>query len=376
MNKITLKGITWNHSRGYDPLIAASKEYLKNTSVKVEWEIRSLKDFGDQSLTDLANQFDLLINDHPHSGVAASTQCVLALDNYLSEVQLKNLELESAGPSFSSYQYEGHQWALPIDAAFQSACFRDDLFKYESPKSWEEAFLLSNLLKKEGYYIGMSLCPTDALCSFLSLTAQLGSPIKEGNKQLVKEYVGLKALELLRRMRDEFHPNSLDWNPIQLFDHMAEKNEIIYAPLAFNYTNYSRKDFRKNQLVFTNSPGGKTLLGGAGIAISSKCINISEAVKYAQWICSSDIQRKIYVESNGQPGNIIAWKDQGANDLTRNFFSNTLESLNMAYVRPRYNGWPAFQEYLGNEIHDHLKNNTDPKRALNKLQEAYVNSYI
>ena len=71
--------------------------------MQIEWEKRSLKDFGDQSLIDLANQFDLLINDHPHSGVAASTQCVLALDNYLSEVQLKNLEKEKSYSSAKPY---------------------------------------------------------------------------------------------------------------------------------------------------------------------------------------------------------------------------------------------------------------------------------
>jgi len=376
MNKITLRGITWNHSRGYDPLVAASEEYLKNTSVQIEWEKRSLKDFGDQSLIDLANQFDLLINDHPHSGVAASTQCVLALDNYLSEVQLKNLEKESAGPSFSCYQYAGHQWALPIDAAFQSACFREDLLLHKLPNSWDEVFELSNLLKEAGNYVGTALCPTDSLCTFLSLTAQLGGPIKEENKKLVKDQIGLRALQIMRRMLDEFHPNCKDWNPIQLYDHMAEKNEIIYAPLAFNYTNYSRKEFRSNRLTFTNSPGGSTLLGGAGIAVSSECKNISEAINYALWICSSEIQRKIYVESSGQPGNVIAWKDQRANDLTLNFFDNTIDSLNRVYVRPRYSGWPQFQEYLGNEIHDHLKNDTDPKRTLNKLQKAYSNSFI
>ena len=59
---IKLKGITWDHARGYDPLIVASALYLKETGIQIEWQKRSLTNFGDQSLETLAQQFDLIIN--------------------------------------------------------------------------------------------------------------------------------------------------------------------------------------------------------------------------------------------------------------------------------------------------------------------------
>ena len=70
MNSLILKGITWDHPRGYDPLNASTVLYEKLFGVKVEWEKRSLTNFGDQSLTALVERFDLLIMDHPHAGVA------------------------------------------------------------------------------------------------------------------------------------------------------------------------------------------------------------------------------------------------------------------------------------------------------------------
>ncbi|TRX50030.1 extracellular solute-binding protein [Fulvivirga sp. M361] len=370
MNDITLKGITWDHPRGYEPLVASSNKYYEITGIKVNWEIRSLKDFGDQSLVDLARKFDLLINDHPHSGVAAQSRCVLALEEYVDPHTFTHLQLQSAGPSFESYHYQGHQWALPIDAAFQSACYRPDLMDVPVPTGWQDVFDLADRLKRKNKFVGMALCPTDCLCTFLSLTAQFGAPIRDAS-ELVNLKTGTEVLELMRRMREEFYAESLNWNPIQLYDHMAEHDEIVYTPLAFNYTNYSREGFRKNSLVYSNAPGITSVLGGAGIAVSSTCKNKQEAADFASWICSKHVQKGIYTQAQGQPGNIKAWEDPLANSLTSDFFINTRNSLDHAYVRPRFLNWPVFQEYLGNTIHRLLKEEEDIPSTLYHLNDAY-----
>ena len=375
---ITLKGITWDHARGYDPLIAASELYFKEKGIQVEWQKRSLTNFGDQSLEELSKQFDLIIMDHPHVGVAEASQCLLPLNDLVDSNILNAMKSSSAGPSFESYNYHNKQWALPIDAAMQCASYRADLMQNESlPTSWEEVFDLAKTLATKKLYIGMALCPTDCLCSFLSLTAQMGSPIKENNELLVEPSIGLKALSMLRSMRDAFHPKALDWNPIALYDHMAEHNDIAYSPLAFCYTNYSRIGFRKNILKYHTAPEiNKVVLGGAGIAITSSCSNVHEAANYAAWICAGEIQSTIYVNAQGQPGNKTAWENKQANALTNNFFSSTMPSLTNAHVRPRYQGWPKFQTFLGETIHAYLLHDTAPALVLEKLQAAYTASYI
>ena len=375
---ITLKGITWDHARGYDPLIAASELYFKEKGIQVEWQKRSLTNFGDQSLEELSKQFDLIIMDHPHVGVAEASQCLLPLNDLVDSNILNAMKSSSAGPSFESYNYHNKQWALPIDAAMQCASYRADLMQNESlPTSWEEVFDLAKTLATKKLYIGMALCPTDCLCSFLSLTAQMGSPIKENNELLVEPSIGIKALTMLRSMRDAFHPKALDWNPIALYDYMAEQNDIAYSPLAFCYTNYSRIGFRKNILNYHTAPEiNNAVLGGAGIAITSSCSNVHEAANYAAWICSDDVQSNIYVNAQGQPGNKIAWENKQANALTNNFFASTMPSLTNAYVRPRYQGWPKFQTFLGETIHAYLLYDTAPALVLEKLQAAYTASYI
>ena len=375
---IKLKGITWDHARGYDPLIASSELYFKEKGIQVDWQKRSLTNFGDQSLEALSKQFDLIIMDHPHVGVAEASQCLMPLNDLLPANILNELKISSAGPSFESYHYHEKQWALPIDAAMQCASYRADLMVNDSlPNTWEEVFALAKTLASKKLYIGMALCPTDCLCSFLSLTAQFGSPIRENNELLVEPSVGIKALSMLRTMRDIFHPKALDWNPIALYDYMAEQNDIAYSPLAFCYTNYSRAGFRKNILKYHTAPEiNNAVLGGAGIAITSSCSNVQEAANYAAWICSGVVQSTIYVNAQGQPGNKMAWENKQANVITNNFFTNTMPSLTNAYLRPRYQGWPKFQTFLGETIHAYLLHDTAPELVLEKLQAAYTASYL
>ena len=375
---IKLKGITWDHARGYDPLIASSELYYKEKGIQVEWQKRSLTNFGDQSLEALSKQFDLIIMDHPHVGVAEASQCLMPLNDLLPANILNELKISSAGPSFESYHYHEKQWALPIDAAMQCASYRADLMVNDSlPNTWEEVFALAKTLASKKLYIGMALCPTDCLCSFLSLTAQFGSPIQENNELLVEPSVGIKALSMLRTMRDIFHPKALDWNPIALYDYMAEQNDIAYSPLTFCYTNYSRAGFRKNILKYHTAPEiNNAVLGGAGIAITSSCSNVQEAANYAAWICSDVVQSTIYVNAQGQPGNKMAWENKQANVITNNFFSNTMPSLTNTYLRPRYQGWPKFQTFIGETIHAYLLHDTAPELVLEKLQAAYTASYL
>ena len=49
---IRLKGMTWDHSRGYDPMIATSKVFAErhNNEVSIEWDKRSLQAFADRPI--------------------------------------------------------------------------------------------------------------------------------------------------------------------------------------------------------------------------------------------------------------------------------------------------------------------------------------
>src|SRR5260370_11720801 len=123
-----LKGITWGHSRGYTPLMAAAQRYTElHPGTTFIWEKRTLQQFADYPIEELAKVYDLLIIDHPWVGIAAATGAVLPLDQYLPAEYLKDQAENSVGYSHQSYYYEGHQWALAIDAATPVASYRPGL---------------------------------------------------------------------------------------------------------------------------------------------------------------------------------------------------------------------------------------------------------
>ena len=367
---ISIRGIAWDHIRGYGPLEASIAPYKEQTGVQIFWSKRNLKDFGDTSLDKLAHEYDLIIMDHPHVGTASVTRCVMPMDEIVNKEILEEALLNSVGPSFGSYTYDNHVWALPIDAACQVSCYREDLLnKLPLPQTWNDVFQLSDVLKTQGKYIGMALCQTDCACCFLTLCAQAGDPFQE--HKLPSFSTAAYALTLLQKLSTYCHPESKTWNPIGLYDYMQSDN-VAYSPLAFGYTNYARVGYGKMKLHYGDIPGKRhAILGGAGIAVSKFSDNIPHAAAYAAWLCSEKFQSTIYVEAGGQPAHKKAWKNAEADKIAGHFFSQTSSTIEAAYVRPRTHHWPLFQEELGAIIHSCITRNTNPEKTWKEIVVSY-----
>jgi len=366
---IELRGITWDHPRGYQPLAASVEPYAAQTGVRVAWDRRSLKDFGDVPIDRLAETYDLLIIDHPHVGIAADSGCLLPLDAWLDRETLAALAAHSAGPSHASYSYAGHQWALAIDAAMQTSAYRPDLLDEPPPASWDAALDLGRRLRARGRWLALPLVPTDCICSFLTLCAGLGDPPREEGGWVRRE-TAHAALEWLQAAAALAHPESLEWNPIALLDHMSAQDDVAYCPLTFCYTNYARDGYAAHRVRFGNVPGGRgALLGGAGFAVSARCAHPEAACAYGAWLCGAEVQRTLYVEHGGQPGHAAAWHDEHANRLTNGFFRDTWEAIERAYVRPRHRGFVPFQEAAGRTIHALLRGEGTREGCVATLEE-------
>jgi multiple sugar transport system substrate-binding protein len=365
---VELRGITWDHPRGYQPLVACSRIYAEWGDVQVTWERRSLKDFGDLPIDQLAADYDLLIIDHPHVGLAASSGCLTPLETLLPPATLEELAAGSAGPSHASYLYGGSQWGLAIDAAMQVASYRPDLYA-RLPDTWDEALALAADLRRRGRWMATPLCPTDSICSFLTLCANFNAPLGD---EWVANDTAAAALELLAEVSAASHAMSLGANPIAVLDAMSSGDEIAYCPFSFCYTNYGRDGFRPHLVQYGPIPGTNgSILGGAGIAVSAFSEHQEAAGAYCAWICSASIQSGPYVEHGGQPGNRAAWLDPQANVLTHGFFQNTLPSLEQAYVRPRYAGFVTFQEQAGRIINAWLRDQGSTQSCLEALKTVF-----
>lgn len=376
--KIILKGITWDHPRGYEPLRATSQAFSElHKEVIIEWVIRTLKEFGDMPIENLIEAYDLITIDHPYMGQAHENQLLISLENAISHRDLEELEQNSVGPSFASYRFKGHLYALPIDAAALVAAFRRDLietFRIELPTVRADLFNLYSKIPK-GHNVAWALCPTDLWCTFLTLCAQDAGNYFIKNQRF-DEKLGAAILNELKEHLNYLHPESMNWNPIQILDVMASADEIVYAPFLFGYSNYSRTGFADKLVLFTNSPTNpknsiSTILGGVGLAVSSNSKNSDWAVAFARFTANGLTQKGLYTLNGGQPGHLEAWKCPKNHALCHGFFLNTLPTMEKAYVRPQHPGWNKFQEQAADMLHDGIKKDIPSDKMMKGLNQLY-----
>jgi multiple sugar transport system substrate-binding protein len=98
----------------------------------------------------------------------------------------------------------------------------------------------------------------------------------------------------------------------------------------------------------------------------------NEAVAYAKWLTSPEHQRGTYVQEGGQPASLAAWTDPSVNAAASNFFSNTLLTLQTAYVRPRFDGFVRFFEAAGVQISRCLRGDLEDRSLVLWLNERYA----
>src|ERR1051326_2997050 len=274
MIPLILNGITWGHSRGITPLLAGAQRFSELfPDVEIRWKKRSLQEFADAPIEKLTEHYDLLIIDHPWSGSAAATQCVLPLDEYLPADFLADQAKNSVGYSYLSYYYGGHQWAIAIDAATPATSYRSDLFERNGlmvPDTWDE--LLEFAKTRRVLVPGI---PVDTLMAFYMFCLANGNEPFLSQSEVIDMSTGLSALDNMKRLWSLCDKIIYKSNPISIAEMMSKTDNYWYCPFAYCYSNYSRKGYAKNVLTYKDLPlfGSygrlRSTMGGTGIAVSS-----------------------------------------------------------------------------------------------------------
>jgi multiple sugar transport system substrate-binding protein len=378
MAEIVLNGITWGHSRGITPLLAAAQRYSElNPNITIQWKKRTLQEFADFPLEKLVNEYDLLIIDHPWVGCAAATNSVLPLEEYLPAAYLQNQSSNTVGESHVSYYYDNHQWALAIDAATPAASYRADLLqqhKVSVPTTWDELITLAKAGK-----VAIPAIPIDILMNFYMFCIVLGEEPFKSTTRVVSKEIGIQALQTMRDLYSLIDKKLFSCNPIQVAELMSTTNDYWYCPFAYCYSNYTRQGYAKHPLTYANlvwygKRRFRSTIGGTGLAVSSFTKYKKEAVDFAAWICSEESQSTFYVQHGGQPGHLGAWTNNMANLLTNSFFHTVLPVMKNGYMRPRYNGYLHFQDHAGEPVQQYLLQGGDPEAVLKEIDRIYQHS--
>ena len=366
--------MTWNHTRGFLPMVATAQRFSElHPEVSIHWEKRSLQQFADLQLSDLAEGFDLLVIDHPFTGIAAESGLLLPLEEYLPAKFLADQATQSVGPSHASYQFEGRQWALAIDAATPICGWRPDLLEAKGlsvPSTWQQLLELAS----HGLVVIPGI-PLDSLMHFYMVCTGLGENPFASDEEVISADTGVHALEMLRELYTLVSPECSRRNPIATWELLTTTNAAALCPFAYGYSNYSRASYTRYPLetggliAIEGHARCRSTLGGAGLAISSRCRQVDAAVMYSQFVASPECQSGLYFQSGGQPGHRSAWLDEKVNAMSHNFFRNTLATLDQAWLRPRWNGYLDFQESAATIVHEYLWGGGNSRDLIFRLNE-------
>ena len=375
---IHLKGIAWNHTRGFTSVVATAQRFEElHPEVRITWEKRSLQAFADASLSDLVNNYDLLIMDNPHVSIAAKDKLLLPFDDYLSAEFIKELAENSVGKSHASYNVFNKQWTLATDAATPIATWREDLMlknNFKVPETWQDVMALAKTGK-----VAFASIPIDTLMHHFMMCIALGANVFEGKQEVAPRQIMIDAIKVYKALVDLVPNFCLEMNPIRIYEHMTQTNDIAYSPFNYGYSNYSKKNYadhvlKAGGLVTFNGKRLRSTLGGAGIAVSSKTEHADAAMKYAHFTAQEKTQSGLYFEFGGQPGHRKSWLNEVVNNQCKNFFKDTLQTLDEATMRPQYYGYMYFQDEASPVIHDAITDKVSIEAAVDKMNAIYRES--
>jgi multiple sugar transport system substrate-binding protein len=347
-------------------MVAVSAAWETETGHRITWDKRSLQDFESYPVLDLARDYDLIVIDHPHVGQITAEACLLPLPDD------GDITSESVGRSVESYVWEGRRWAYPIDAAAQVQSIRPDLLD-GPPTAWADVVALAGQGR-----VMLPLRAPHALMSFYYMTANAGHPCRnDGRGLLVDRAAGRAALANLADVAKGIDPACYGMDPIAVLEEMSTGDAVACAPLIYGYINYGLPGFRPRRVTFhdlpsTRADGGVagSALGGTGIAVSAFSQAPETAMAFAAHVAGSAVQRGLYADAGGQAGHRAAWTDARVDAAAGGFYGGTLATLDDAWVRPRHDGYMAFQNPASDRIARALRDG-DFDAALDDVQAMF-----
>ncbi|MFK7791522.1 MAG: carbohydrate ABC transporter substrate-binding protein [Devosiaceae bacterium] len=311
--------------------------------------------------------------DHPHLGEAIAEHCLLPLDAIFAARDLERIAARSIGQSFQSYQMGKHLYALPLDAAAQVMAYRADKVR-SCPVLWSDVICRA---ETQGD-VGLCLAGPHALLCLMSMACALDPALDMRDATTwIEPQLCTEAYQILQGVYAHAVPGTWELNPIAMLQAMATEPDIALCPLIYGYVNYSQPP-EQTLVRFADAPrthnSGRpgSILGGTGIAISRRA-SVSEPLKnHLIWLLSEEAQRGFIPAHDGQPSARCAWQDVALNEASANFYAATTITLEAAAIRPRLDGYIAFQKEAAALLRAALADGQSGVRVAQALQNAFT----
>ncbi|HET9974633.1 MAG TPA: extracellular solute-binding protein [Streptosporangiaceae bacterium] len=200
----------------------------------VSWDRQSLADLEARPVTELAQQYDVMIIDHPGLGAAIAAAAIQPLRRLVPRDVEDERKATSFVPTWDSYVAGGQPWALPVDAATQASVYRPDLLP-GAPGSWAEVPALARERR-----VALCLGGPHAFLAVLGMCAPGESrPDREllpaardllpAVRDLLSAESAVTAIELLRAVRRYADREVSAGDPIAVHEAMAASADLAYC---------------------------------------------------------------------------------------------------------------------------------------------------
>lgn len=332
--------------------------------VQVVWDRQPLSGFESAPLSELASRYDLLVVDHPGLGAAIEAGAILPVEDVFAARDLKVWRERAVVPTWESYRLDGYGWALPLDAATQTCLYRPDRVP-RPPADWAEVMSMSGVVMcVAGPHAGLTL---------------LGLAGDRTGAGLLDRPRAVEALEVLRAVWRRSDQSVASLDPIGIHELLAESNELVCCPLVYSYAYYGGVSEDRVALAWSAAPRlraddrlANSTLGGTGLAVTPRAYSRVLAVtKYVRGLLDVGVQLDTVSTVGGQSATAAVWASDVVDKAWNGHYSATLSTLRTAYVRPRFDGWIAFQDELSERVRELLGNDADVDAAVDRIEDDY-----
>ena len=365
----TLRIVAWDDPRCTQPLQSAAMVWSERTGDTIEIIKRPLTAFNDQPLLELSPLCDVMIVDYPHIAQALHEGAIVPIETLASEDDVWRVADRAVGRAQESFVVDGVTAAFASDAACHVSAFRPKQMEklgVKSPTSWEEVFELQRIRPA---CVAVALYHTDAISSLMSLADGEGAAPQGGPSLFTDNSAAIRATTLLSRLAERVAGHCWRLTPQALFRDAQSRTDISYIPLTFGYSGRTKPE--NGGWRFGPPPSGcGSLLGGAGMAVSSRSAIKEKAVDFASWYCRDEGQL-LAGRNCGQPAGLAAWEDAVANSNVDEFFLRTRKTQEAAFIRPISCWWPAFQKEAGIVFADRLRRKVPAHKIVGELETIY-----
>ncbi len=193
------------------------------------------------------------------------------------------------------------------------------------------------------------------------------------------ETAGTAALAIMSDLLAHADRELSQRNPIGVLDAMAAGGGPAYCPLVYGYVTYQRPlggEPGSSRLAAFDAPAGPggigSVLGGTGVAITRSAVELGAAAALIRTLLSDEVQIGLYAELGGQSSARQAWQHPGADAAGGGFYRATLATVEQAWVRPRFAGYPEFQTAASALLREGLLAGEPHARLVRRVNELYA----